>query len=501
MKLLRIMCVVALALSFVTSVYAGTQSVKISGDLEVRGIFRDNYGIGNAPEGNARTGVTRSNQEWFMSTVEAQIDADLTDNVSAVVRLANMRDWNIYAKNITVGPAATTIATNGRYLGGGYTASDDEFDLLVDLAYIELKEFLYSPLTLKIGRQDMWFGKGFIVGLNQQDPNGNLAAPEYTTINSFDAIRATLDYDPWTVDAVYSNIYGNTIQASDGVNLLGTNIGYIFDSYNAESEAYYWYKSDKQIAAALQGNNDVHTIGLRGSADPIEFWTVGLEGAFQFGNSVATDLQIDARKRRAWGFDASVETRQFADDFAWKPVITAEYIYYSGDKHAADLDAEVQAGDVTTGIYASATPTKPAGSTVGTNTGWDPMLRGKFDTKYREFIGRYYATTDYPVRPRMYQSTADASFTNQHQALLGLAVLPTDSLTATGKLAFFWLDEDATNLRTKKYVGTEFDMHLVWDYTEDVSFGVLGAWFFPGNLYVDDENVATDLMGSVKLSF
>ena len=495
MRLLRIVCVAALTLSFVTSVYAGTQSVKISGDLEVRGIFRNNFGIGNAPETNTRTGVTRSNQDWIMSTVEAQIDADLTDNVSAVVRLANMRDWNVFTK--TIDPGTTSLAVNGRYTGN--YANDDEFDLLVDLAYVELKEFLYSPLTLKVGRQDMWFGKGFIVGLNQQDPSANLSAPEYTTINSFDAIRATLDYDPWTVDAVYSNIYGNTIQEADGVNLYGTNVGYIFDSYNAESEAYYWYKSDKQIASTLQGDNDVHTIGLRGSADPIEFWTVGLEGAFQFGQAVSTDMQTDKRKRRAWGFDAAVECRQFADDFAWKPVLTAEYIYYSGDKHAADLDAEVQAG--LTGLYANATPTRPQGSTVGTNTGWDPMLRGKFDTKYREFIGRYYATNDYPVRPRMYQSTADASFTNQHQALLGMAVLPTDSLTATGKVAFFWLDEKATYMNTDEYVGTEFDLHLAWDYTEDVSFGVLGAWFFPGSLYIDDENIATDLMGSVKLSF
>ena len=102
-----------------------------------------------------------------MSTVETQIDADLTDNVSAVIRLVNQRDWNIYAKSII--PGTTALGINGR-AGSGYTEDDDAFDLILDLAYVELKEFLYSPLTLKIGRQDLWFGKGLIVGANQPLP-------------------------------------------------------------------------------------------------------------------------------------------------------------------------------------------------------------------------------------------------------------------------------------------------------------------------------------------
>ncbi|KJJ83903.1 hypothetical protein OMAG_002229, partial [Candidatus Omnitrophus magneticus] len=59
----------------------------------------------------------------------------------------------------------------------------------------ELKEFLYSPLTLKIGRQELWFGKGFIVGANLQDPDGNLVPREYTEIKSFEGLRDNLDYD------------------------------------------------------------------------------------------------------------------------------------------------------------------------------------------------------------------------------------------------------------------------------------------------------------------
>jgi hypothetical protein len=505
MKLLRAICVLGLTLGLVTSVYAGTQSVKLSGDLAVRGLYRDQYTLASREEGwTTRTGTDRNQQQWMMSTVETQIDADLTDNVSAVVRLVNQRDWNTYTKNITIGTTAiSAVATpNGR---GGYTENDSAFDIIVDLAYLELKEFLYSPLTLKIGRQDLWFRRGFIVGANQQNPDLTLSAPEYTAINSFDSIRGTLDYDPWTVDLVYANIYGNTIQSDDGIDLYGTNIGYIFDSYNAESEAYYWFKRDRQIEALYKAqNNDVHCLGLRGSADPIDNWTIALEGAFQFGQTESSAIQTEGRDRRAWGLNTSVECRQFTNQYAWKPVLTLEYVYYSGDRHAADLDDEVGVTDVDAdepGVYEQRGRARHQGTTLGTNTGWDPMFRGKFDSAYREFIGRFYATGAFPLRPHLYQSYADASFTNQHQAFISGTVMPTDSLTCTGRFSLFWLDEDISTIRTDEYIGSELDINLEWDYTEDVSFGLLGAWFNPGDLYPDDENVATDIVGTVKLSF
>jgi len=484
MKLLRTIGILGLALSLATSVYAGTQSVKLSGDIAVRGFYRDQYNLGRVADPATRIGLSEDKQSWIMSTVEAQIDADLTDNVSAVMRLVNQRDWNIYTKAIT--PGTTSLIPNGR---GGYAAQADEFDVVLDLAYIELKEFLYSPLTLKIGRQDLWFGKGFIVGANQQDLNLKLSAMEYTAINSFDAVRATFDYDPWTIDAVYANVYGNTIQSDDGIDLMGVNTGYLFDSYNAEAEGYYWYKRDRQIEPLhLANNNDVHTVGLRGSADVIENLTVGAEAAFQFGKAISVDNQRQQRDRAAWGIDTSVECRHFATQYAWKPVIGAEYIFYSGDKSVADLNDNGSNGGV-----------------ASTATGWDPMYRGKFDSAYREFIGRYYYTGQFPAaraaRARFYQTAEDASFTNQHQALVNAGIAPTDSLTCTGRYIMYWLDEKISNANNDHYIGSELDLGVTWDYTEDVAFGLLGGWFWAGDMYDDVDNVATDLVGTVKLSF
>ena len=357
MRFLSVLCVLALALCLTASAYAETQSVKVSGDLTVRGIFRDQYDYQGAPtEATPRVGIDSSKQSWFMSVAEVEVDADLTDNVQTVIRILNQRDWSVYDKSISYD---TTLQPNGL---GGYTENNEALTVMVDLAYVTLKDFIYSPLTLTIGRQDLWFGRGFIVGRNQQNPGrdtasltGNLSAPEYTAIESFDAVKAVLDYDPWTITSIYSKIFEGAIQANDDVDLYGVNVGYKFDSYKAEAEGYWFFKNDDMVDrwGAIKSDNDVHTLGLRGSFDPIDVLTIALEGAYQGGQYLGSRIQTASRDRSAYAFDASAEWRYWVEKFAWKPKLGVEYIWYSGNK-AEDNPAPA------TGDY----------------EGWDGMYRG-----------------------------------------------------------------------------------------------------------------------------
>ncbi len=521
MKLLRIICVLALALSVTTGAYAATQSIKLSGDIAIRGFARGDYDLNahyEEPDIPQQPGAferqqnplqgTDDWQTWFMSTAEIQLDADLTDNVSGTVRLFNQRDWDVRTKNAAgADPAVTYDAT---YQSTDPVPDSDypnlrEFNVGVDLAYIELKEFLYSPLTLKIGRQDLWFGKGFIVGANMRDYNNLINADEYTCMRSFDAIRATFDYDPWTVDAVAAMIWENEIGSKDDETLLGVNVGYLFDSFNGEAEAYWFNKTDKGsvLPRNVKQHNYVHTVGARGSADPLEFLTVAAEGAYQFGHFVGFRDQLHKRGRSAWAVDGSVECRYLKDIIPWKPVLGAEYILYSGDRGYA-----------------------PDRRSSETYTGWDSMYRGKFDTAYREYVGRYNFThmgwlvgRTLPYRNYI-DNQVDDSRNNQHQVLLYGNIMPTESITVDGKLGFFWqqynreiegillepngfIEGGVRNMEKRSpFLGTEFDLGVTWDYTEDVAFGFLAAWFFPGNFYYDQsDTTATDIVGTVKLSF
>lgn len=487
MRFLKGLVVLALAITVTGLVYAETQSVKISGDIDIKSFLRGNYDLNHdsAEQVAIRTGNQDDWQDYFMTQTQIKIEADLTDNVVGMIGLFNQRDWNVRAKSLQ----ATT------FVDQGYTMDVDEFEVGINLAYIELKEFLYSPLTLKIGRQKMWFGQGFVVGSNQRDTAANINAHEYTVDDAFDGIRATLDFDPWTIDAIAVRIWENDIQSEDNQDLVGVNIGYTFDVYNAETEGYWFYKNDNASLENwnIKDGNTIHTMGLRGSLDPIENWTAGGEIAWQWGQYLGSRQQIERRDRSAWAVDAMIECRHFQQQYSWKPKMGVEYVFYSGNKNIADE-----------------TP-----YSTGTYTGWDVMYRGKTFSAIREWQGVYYLT--HQDMNNMRQDVAsvypDSSLSNQHQVVVSGQIQPTDTLTLDCRYINFWQQYETYHIdvnsapmgqriKDSKYLGSEIDLSAKWDYTEDVSFGLLAAWYFPGSHYYhQSDDIAQDIVGSVKLSF
>ena len=167
-KRLSVLLCLALVAGLAGSAYAEVQNVKVGGDITVLGVARSNFDLSNGG-----TGHHENDQSSFFATqTRVRLDSDLTDNVTATLRLINERIWS--AEN---------------------NASSD-IDL--DLAYVTLKEFLYSPLSLKIGRQELRFGNALIVGAtNTYDSSVlNTVPGDLSARKSFDALRATLNYDP-----------------------------------------------------------------------------------------------------------------------------------------------------------------------------------------------------------------------------------------------------------------------------------------------------------------
>jgi len=505
MKFLRALCLIALLIAIALPVYAETQSVKLSGDIIIRGIDRNNYDF-NKWNANGVQPTTRdfnaADANYFMTTTEVQLDADMTDNVSATIRVVNQRDWNARILSGTSYVYPSDASGSGGYLYG----SNQEFKIDLDLAYVTLKEFYFAPLTVKIGRQDLWFGKGFIIGANSwQDPQHQLSGDEWSVLNAFDAIRATWDFAPWTLDAVYALIQENDIGAEDDEQMYGLNLGCDLKQYkNAEAEVYYFVKNDKSIWQAptnfTEDGNMVHTLGLRGSFDPHEAITLWGETAVQVGDYVAgtrpsAQAAAAQRDRRAWAADVGGEVRLWENQYAWKPKIGAEYIFYSGQDSHND--------------------------TVGhPYRGWDRMYRGKVDSAIHEWYNVLYTNSLND------NSNSDRGDTNLHQLILMGSLQPMDNLKLNGRWIMFRLHENAGPMATavglngqeEKGIGNELDLEVNYDYTEDVSFGLLSAWFWSGDFYnVPEENnrnnlrvgatdqkaknVATELVGTCKVSF
>jgi len=451
--------------------FAEVQNVKVGGDITARGFWRSNLDLQD------NNGALDAHQDFFMTTTGINIGADLTENVSTFIRIANERDWNT-----GVVPAAGSNAG----------------DFAVSQAYVTLKELFYSPLTVRIGAQPIVWGRGFVLGSNLipgllnrgNDLHASITANEFTDFTAFDAIRATLDLSgvggmgiPLTADYVYIKLQENAIGLNDDVNLQGINLGTHFDAMSSEVETYYLNKRDNSVsgaagAATIRPNNgSVSTLGIRGSVKPIEGSYLYGELAYQFGLN-ATDpagLALGGDRHQAWAFDLGAEYT--AKDVPMTPKLGAEWIFYSGKDNN------------------------------GAITGWDPIARGYFTTALREFQN---AAPFYPAAQACYTNGAaggvcTGSATNQHQFSLYGSFKPLQDLTIAPRLSWFMLDVGVIPVAGSKrrgFAGTEWDTVVTYNYTDDVQFGLIYGLFAPGSVYRNpQDNAAQELVSSVSVKF
>ena len=467
MKLFKVLCIFALVVGFAAVASAEVQNIKVSGDLGMYSFWRNDYDL------NDKDANVNEAQNWFMTVAELQVDADLTDNVATCIRLFNQREWDDKDPECT--------------------SSDDQYKVEIDLAYIVLKEMLYSPLTLTVGRQDLWLGDGLVVGAKFNDPQNQIIADEYGAMTSFDAIKATLDYDPWTINLIYSKIEENnnitgdiagteSTGNNDDADLWVANVGYVFDSYNAEAEAYYVYLHDRTNMNTDAGTeestaNTVDCLGIRGSFDPVEQGTIKAEAAVQFGDFVYNTTTIQ-RDREAYAVDITGEYR--FDDVRWSPKVTLEYLFLSGETN-----------DLTT-------------DTDDWNS-WHQLYTGKRTLAIRQWQNVFYDLDHRGasnMNDMLVNADQDSGISNVQMIMVSGEIYPTESLTIGAKYGNIQLAQKVSEAMTEKGIGDEIDITLTYDYTEDVTFGLLAAWFFPGNFFpADQDDNAVDVVGSLNVSF
>ena len=495
--------------------YAEVQNVKVGGEVNVRGFYRKSLRLNDAVTNGTGGGSTTvvdctdlspgvsggcsapdgdsSGDQFIQQLTAVDIGADLTENVAAQVRVINQRVWGSPAED-------ATNTTNSS------TANADANQVQLSLANVTLKELFYSPLTVTLGRQRLWFGRGFIVGSRllaaDADPNGALAADEFTDLTAFDAIRGTLDLSgilggtPLTLDGVFAKVNENEPGSADDINLTGVNLGTHFDSMNGEAEAYYWNKRDNDLARTggaggedLATNPQANTLGFRGSIAPAKGLSTWGELAYQWGRRIVTSITFDAEgdagdQYQAWAANLGLDYT--LGGTAWTPTLGGEWIFYSGDN-----------GDG-----------GGSGSTVGSAIGgWDPVYRGQFTSLIREFQGAGF------YMPSQSGSTVGGTFnnvtnstTNQHQLALHAALKPLEDLSVDNRFTWFIADKGikptTQRVKTEKYFGSEWDVNANYAYTDDVQMGLVYGLFFPGSVFKSPhDNTAQELVTSVSVKF
>ena len=456
--MLRKLTLVIAAVAFIASpAFAAVQNVKVSGKIDSSYIMRDRFDLGSGVNNS------RYNQSFAMTQTQLRVDADLSDNVQTVLQLLNERAW------------------------GEETVANTDIDL--NLAYVTLREFLYSPLTLVVGRQILHYGNGLIIG--DGGPNTSASAGsaiqnvagDLTIRTAHDAVKAILDYKPLTIDIFASkedsNVVSGTSAKNDDVDLFGVNANYqLGDDMNSVVEAYFFGKIDRSnntsTSTPRAKTDKVYVPGLRASTNPISGLNVQGEVAWQRGTRTLNNGgSVVNEPRDAFGVQSIINYQVKQEDVEkYKPVLQGVYTFVSGDSNPADSDI-----------------THPNANSNETFTGWDPMFEAQAS-------GKVYNTL--------------FNLTNAHIVELSAGFTPIEDVMAKLSWTGIWLDKSLTRqlgtnaglssgtvlisptgspgsnaVTSNLALGQEIDADLTYNYTEDVVFGLSLGAFFPGDAFAE----------------
>jgi len=422
------------------SVFAAVDSVKVSGDITSMAVTRD-----------LSLGASSGDDSSDFLTMQARVrfDAALTEGVSAVVQFITERLW------------------------GEETNANTDVDL--DLAYLQIKEFLTPAATLIVGRQNLHYGSGLIVG----DPDTNqgasgsvpLVMSDLSLRKSFDAIRLILDYSPYIVDLVYAKVAEGYANRNDDVTLFGFNVSYAWNSHNGLTD-FYFFGSDNAPAQPYSTTlvqdekSKTYVVGTRTQFTPNDHLGISLEGAYEFGDR--RNSSTSHQHLSAYAIEAGAEYK-FLDEHNSK--VGANYVYLSGDNDPASGDYD----------------------------GWDSMFE---DQSLGEILNVIFANTNVQLfsltgsfMPRE-DLTIGGLYSRAYLASKMSTIAAFSPSIGPASNTTYVVDGNNRNL------GDEIDVYAVYDYTEDVQFKLTSACFIPGSWFSSvNDDTAYSLRGSIKVAF
>ena len=228
------------------------------------------------------------------------------------------------------------IATEPKYYFSSSSVDNKSFEqdeVFFESLFVDMKNFAGLPLDLRIGRQDLRYGDGFLIA------DGTPVSADRTKY--FNAVKATWSITPDnSIDLLYINNpktddflpvlhpAKNGRLYEDHQRILNSSDEEAFVLYgknkindNLLIEPYYIYKHEEKINAKTP-DLSLHTVGGRGVCS-FHPWELKAEYAHQFGE------YDGGRGRKAHG--GSVFISRTLDNLLWKPDLEAGYVYMSGD--------------------------------------------------------------------------------------------------------------------------------------------------------------------------
>jgi hypothetical protein len=484
--------VAAMMVALASPAFAAIQNVKVSGDITSTYVNRNNFNLGDTagtdtsgqygadpsftPEGLKRQSV-------FVTQTRLRVDADLSDNVSTTVGLINERAWG----------AEGTFATG--------SSSKQNTDVQLYLASVTMRELLYSPLTVTVGRQVFNYGNGLILGdggvNNQATGDLQFIAQDLTMRTAYDGVKAVLDYKPLTIDMFYFKngqlkLNGNPQSDNSSSDVYGINANYqLNDPMSTVVETYLFtrFNGNSSVTAGTTTSDKgdkLYVPGLRASTNPIKGLNVQGEVAWQVGQHpvgpAAGTTEAENRSAMAAQLLASYALPVMDK---YKPTVNASYTYVSGDKNG--------------GVNHNQDGVKSA----KTYSAWDSFNEAQGS-------GTIYNTL-FPLS-NMHIISAGASVNPLEDVTLAATwsgLWAATAYNAQNPIALFQPDGGTTTIspavaagNKKTSLGNEFDANMTYNYTEDVTFGVSLGWFVPGQEFAkSNRTTASQALANVAVKF
>lgn len=486
MSMVRITTMVT-ALVFAAAAQAELQNVDVGGEVRIRVRHWNNVYVGT-PGGPRQIRIpnfyvprrpigpfgVQSRYDWDDKLNDADFveqrtrlnaRADFTNNVAAFIEFESYDFWGTdFRSNYITGADGPGVTTN---------------DVEVYQAYIEAAEMFGMPLRLRIGRQEMQLGKGWLVD-------------DITTAiigRSFDALRLTYDNDVIEVDAFVSMLAEGGSFAEDDDDITFAGVYGTYKGFDALQASLYWLwirdprrLNDTNFIAPLEWIEDaiglddynatnMHTVGMRlfGGAASFDY---DLELAYQFGEADAVGFGFvpvggiygdDGAEFDAWAGD--FELGYTADVLPWSPRFFLGGAYFEGEDNR-DLSFVEWA---------------------------NPFYRSDASVSFNRL---------FPGNPYSLVLEIGQDMSNFWMARAGLTAHPTDSVTVGLKAAYFETLEPfdlpvtiggigglrvpvapALSFWTAEAddeIGTSTHVWLKYDYTENLFFRIGWEHLFTG---------------------
>ena len=265
------------------------RNVDFSGDMRLRAEHWDDADF------NRRADDTDG---FFQMRTRLRMDLRLAETVRAAVELLDAREWE-----------------------SDRSPRPQQNELDVHQAYVEIDQLLGTPLTLRLGRQEIDLGSRRLV-----------AAPAWqNNIRSFDAARLS-----YADDAVEVHGLAGSVVVAEEDHLDSNRHGEAFFGVYATLKTFGAHKLDLYALGLVSRNSRLHVTGEDGARGDHERCTLGarlygnLADRWTYDTEVALQRGHYAHDRiRAWAIHADTA---YTLDVPWQPTIQPVFNLASGDK-------------------------------------------------------------------------------------------------------------------------------------------------------------------------